>query len=240
MTARQEPKDLYAEIDARGRAAIRAGAVQCDPWLRRPQGEDTRMALALLLRPAPAVQPALLRAEARLQAAAPAQYYYPAAQQHLTVLDLRAGRPGYVCTPAEAERYRAVLAPVCAGIQPFPLEFTGLAVSENAVLAKGYYAPGGLDALRAAVRAALRKSGLPLEERYETRSAHITAVRFARPLADPSALLAALDAERSRPFGRFVVHTVQLVCHDWYDARGTLLAELPLGGEAVKQSKLSG
>ena len=88
-------------------------------------------------------------------------------------------------------------------------------------MAKGYY-EDGMRQLRAAIRKAVREAGLPLEERYETFSCHVTTVRF------PEKIFAFLEEESRVPFGKFQVDEIELVYHDWYDAKKKILGRISL------------
>ena len=222
------PKGLYEDIGRRGRDAFLHTGGQPDPWLSRPS-EDDRMALTLVLRPSPEAAEAALRALKPLRRLEPRQYFYPASDLHITVLDLIPGQPGLPCpSPPLIQRYRDLLAPVLADTASFPVFLRGLTASESAVLVKGYYHSGTLDGLRARLREALAQGGLPARERYGTRSCHLTAMRLAAPVSDTSAFLNALRQLEDHPLGVFPVCQAELVYHDWYDARKQILASFPL------------
>ena len=70
--------------------------------------------------------------------------------------------------------------------------------------------------------------GLPARERYETRSCHLTAMRLAAPVSDPTAFLNVLRQLEDRPRGAFSACQAELVYHDWYDARKHTLASFPM------------
>lgn len=220
-------EELYASIGAQGRPALLAGGVP-DELLAHPE-RDNRMSVALVLRPAQPVREQIGQALTRLRAAHPELYYYPADDLHITVLDLLAGRPGLVCPPELAEGYAQAIRQAAAGLPPIRARFAGFTASGSALLVKGYPGPE-LEALRQRVRAALRAQGLPLEERYETRSCHITAVRFPCPIADPAALVRRLDEMAALSFGECTISKLELTYHNWYDSNKTCLAVIPLAG----------
>ena len=222
------PKGLYEDIGRRGRDAFLHTGGQPDPWLSRP-GADDRMALTLVLRPSPEAAEAALRALKPLRRLEPRQYFYPASDLHITVLDLIPGQPGLPCpSPPLIQRYRDLLTPVLADTASFPVFLRGLTASESAVLVKGYYHSGTLDGLRARLREALAQGGLPARERYGTRSCHLTAMRLVTPVSAPTAFLDALRRLEDCPLGVFCACQAELVYHDWYDARKQILASFPL------------
>ena len=168
--------DLYASIRAKGMDAFLAGGA-VDDWLNHPDA-DTRMAVALVIRPAEAVRQRIRCTLDRLQADFPELYCYPASDLHITVLDILRGRPGLEKpSPALLAQYNACLCSAAVQLPAFSIQFRGLTLSDGAIMVKGYD-DGGLEALRSSLRPALRAAGLPLEERYETFSCHITAARF--------------------------------------------------------------
>lgn len=114
-----------------------------------------------------------------------------------------------------------------AGLGPFPVAFCGLLASESAVLAAGWPGPE-LQTLRERLRRVLPQNGLPLAERYETTSCHMTAARLARPAARRQDFCALLDEQARTSFGGFAVDRLELVYHNWYDSRKKTLAAFPL------------
>lgn len=221
-------EQLYASIAARGRPALLKGGM-ADRLLACPE-QDTRMSVALVLRPPEPVGRAVEECLKQMRSVHPELYYYPAQDLHVTVLDLLAGRPGLVCPPELAEGYAQVIRQAAAQVPPIPVRFAGLTASDSAVMVKGYPGPE-LEALRQGVRAALRGQGLPLEERYETRSCHLTAVRFPCPAEDPPGLVRRLEEWAELPFGKCTIGKIEITYHNWYDSKKTCLAAIPLAGE---------
>ena len=222
-----ELETLYAGIAERGTACIRAGGERVDPWLRHPK-QDTRMGITLLIRVSGEVQAPILEMERALAAVEPHQYYYPASDFHITVLDLLAATPGFVCTDALTEDYDRILTRALPLFKPFSISFRGMIPSESAILVKGYY-DDTLMRIRQEVRRALRDEGLPLQERYETISCHVTIARFAGPLRDRIGLLRVLQENAEHVVGDFSVRDLELVCHNWYDSQKTVLRAYRLG-----------
>ncbi|MBE6829826.1 MAG: 2'-5' RNA ligase family protein [Ruminococcaceae bacterium] len=221
-----EQASLYSEIAERGTDCIRNSKEQIDPWLKHPE-DDTRRGIALLIRIPDEAKEQILRMENALRKAEPDQYYYPASDFHITVLDILAAKPGFPCTHALAESYGGVLAEVLSCFQPFSVSLRGIIPSESALLVKGY-SEETLAQIRRALRNGLHSHHLALDERYQTVSSHITFVRFMEQLQNRRELLRILEKNAGRGFGRFEVKSLQLVYHDWYDSRKTVLAEYSL------------
>jgi 2'-5' RNA ligase len=218
---------LYAGIAERGRACIEECGEQIDGWLQCPE-RDTRMGITLLIRIPGEMQGRILAMEQELLAVEPHQYYYPASDFHITVLDLLAATPGFVYTDALVESYDRVLARTLSLFGPFSISLCGILPSEGAILVKGYYEKA-LTQIRQMIRQALRDERLPLEERYETISSHVTIARFAARLQNRAALLHILSENAVRDFGEFQVCDLQLVYHNWFDSQKTVLANYRLG-----------
>ena len=124
-------------------------------------------------------------------------------------------------------QYKTCLSRTLEQLPPFSIRFKGLTVSDGAILVKGYD-DGGLEALRAALRPSLKASGLPLEERYETTSCHVTAARFPQKLHDPDRLLTRLGSLSELYLRMLKVTEVELTYHNWYDSKKECLAAFSL------------
>lgn len=221
---RQALNALYDGILDRDRDTLLAGGT-ADPFLAQAAADD-RMGLSLVFRPAAPVAARIAAHIALLCRTEPELYCYPAQDLHVTVLDILKGEPGRTL-PAGLDRYIGCIGECCRQARPFAVEFDGMTASDSVVMVKGFYS-GGLAQVRELVRRALARQELPLEERYETVSAHISAARFPVRLRAPAALLHFV----ARPvyFGQTDVDTLELVFHNWYDSQKSVLARFPLGG----------
>lgn len=216
------PHPLVARYDAlwqQSAPAVASGAARLDLWATR-KAEDERRGLTLLARPAPPVADALAVFLDALRALEPAQYYQPRADQHVTVLSLFTATADYRPHLARLDAYRAAVDEALAATPPFAVDFTGVTLAPDAVLAQGFPRDDTLALLRDRLRAALRARGLgvSLDERYRLETAHMTLVRFVTPLRDPARFVAALEKARSLPFGTTRVTTLALVVGDWYQS----------------------
>ena len=221
--AEKEALDLlYAEILDCSRDALLRGGTP-DPYLA-PGAADDRMGLALVIRPDDETAGRICRYLEPPRAAEPGLYCYPAGDLHLTVLDLIGAAPGQRI-PERWDAYLGAVRRAVREILPFCITFAGMTASESALLVRGYPDPA-LQRLRQSLRCELTAAGIPARERYETRSAHLTAARVAAPLRDPRALLEFL---RCAPqFGTVRADTVELVFHNWYDSKKERAVRIPL------------
>lgn len=215
---------LYDGILDRDRAKLLAGGA-ADPFLAQAAADD-RMGLSLVFRPAAPVAARIAAHTALLCRTEPELYCYPAQDLHVTVLDILKGEPGRPLPP-EIDRYIGCIGECCRQARPFAVEFDGMTASDSVVMVRGFYT-GGLAQVRALVRRDLARQALPLEERYETVSAHVSAARFPCRLRAPAALLHFV----AQPvyFGQTEVDTLELVFHNWYDSQKSVLARFPLCG----------
>ncbi|HOX33282.1 MAG TPA: hypothetical protein PLB91_13210 [Spirochaetales bacterium] len=209
---------LYEGIRSAGAAALRSGDIALDPVLAEG-GPDRRRGLSLVIHPrglGEAYEP-LATGFAALE---PEQYYYPAGDLHVTVFDFCSAREGYARDLESELAFLALALEAAAGSGPFPIAFRGVACSREAGLLAGYDGDR-LVALRAAIRSRMLDRGLPNDERYESRSAHASFLRFRAPLRDGPRFLAELEARREEELGEALVEELELVEHDWFDSGGS-------------------
>jgi 2'-5' RNA ligase len=199
---------------------VRAGRVSLDDWALRKH-EDARRGVTLLARPAPSVAERLAGLVDELRAIEPSQYYHPRADLHFTMLSLFTATADYAPYLAHVDDYRAAVEEAIDGVPPFAIDVLGVTLSAGAVLAQGFPRDDTLERLRARLRAALAARGLgaTLDQRYRLHTAHVTLVRFVRPLRAPAAFVEALAAARERALGASRVAPLELVLGDWFSSK---------------------
>lgn len=215
----------YQAINQRGTELLLAGG-DIDPWLS-DRAADRRRGLSLIFTLPAHVSRNISFALGKLREVEPGQYYYPAQDMHVTVIDLIRATPDFALTPEEEAAYVSAVKLAVEGGHPFEVAFRGLVASGRAVMAAGFYQPGLAD-LRQAVRHHLGVHKLQLKERYQQTTAHVTVARQQAPLIDPHQDLATLATLANLNFGTLVVDQVELVVHDWYNSRKRVLAKLSL------------
>lgn len=159
-----------------------------------------------------------------IEQCAPELYYYPLTDFHVTILDLQRAKPGLACSSELAQRYTEAIRHAAREICPFEVRFCGMVASDSAVLVKGYYDPA-FEVLRQKLRTILRENNLPLDERYETFSCHVTIVRFPCKIVFPMVFTDVISNLANSNFGKFTVDSIQLVYHNWYDSHKEILSE---------------
>ncbi|MFN8464759.1 MAG: 2'-5' RNA ligase family protein [Caldilineaceae bacterium] len=207
----------YDRMWAEAQLALAGGSPGLDSHLPH-KTSDRRRSATLLIRPSADTAAAVDGVLAELRAIEPDQYFYAPEELHVTVLSLFTGTEAPEPYLAQLPRYREAIDPVLAATSRFVVRFDGLTASPAAVLVQGYPEGSALEALRAALRAAIQAvgHGENLDRRYRITTAHMTAVRFCRPLRDPQRLAATLESLRRCDFGISRVAEIHLVENDWY------------------------
>jgi hypothetical protein len=221
--------ELYDSIRERGLERLRSGDALIDGWLGGKE-RDPRRGLSLIIPLKRALVPYGRLVEA-FSSIDPGQYYYPTEDLHITIFDFLRARPGYVGDGRSEGAFLAVAGEVLASFGPFPIEMRGVAFSQEAGLIAGYDSDA-LVAVRASIRKLMADRGLANDERYESRSAHATFVRFKRAPSNPSALCETIIRMRDFELGAVTVDSAELVEHDWYNSSRTkrVIAAVGLDG----------
>jgi 2'-5' RNA ligase len=210
-------QNQYDAIWANARAAFDAGAPDLDRQLL-DKANDRRRSATLLIRPGAAAAARVAAALEQLRRLEPDQYYYRPDELHVTALSLWTGTEQSEPYFAQMPVYRAAIDRVLRDFPPFSIHFDGLTASPAAVLVQGFPSGPQLNDLREALRQSISAAGLghTLDQRYRITTAHMTALRFCRPLQDLPRLAAALQALRACDFGVTNVAELALVENDWY------------------------
>jgi 2'-5' RNA ligase len=200
---------------------IRSGDVEIDPVLAAGKA-DGRRGMTLVMRPGPEIQRRVGMSLDELRALEPDQYYYHAAELHVTFLAMFTATENSAPLLARSADYAAAISASAERLRPFPLEFTGLTASPGAIVAQGFCDADALNEARDDLRQELHNRGLGegLDGRYRLETAHMTLVRFRAPLRDPGLFANALEKLRAVKFGAFAVDALELNENDWYMSRG--------------------
>lgn len=219
---------LYNQIYTDNLPRISKGTIELDPWLAE-RAADRRLGISLII-PIQGIREEYEALVGRFRAAAPEQYYYPFEDLHITVFDFVQASEGYTRADKQEDDYWQISQHVLAGISPFPLELRGPVFSRAAGLLAGYEGDI-LIRIRNDLRRLMTMKGLRNDERYESRSAHVSFCRFRSPLQDPAGLVKLIDASRDLLLGVEEVAYMDLVEHDWYNSQATkrVIARFTLG-----------
>lgn len=233
--------DLPAHYDAMRTAAIAKiarGEAEIDDLIDSPH--DARYGLTLLARPPARVTSAIEGILADFRRFEPDQYYYPAADMHLTVMSIISCYSGFQLAMIDPGQYVDLVGTIACGARPFRVKFAGLTASAGSVIVQGFPQGNGLETLRQSIRHTFRSTGLQqsIDQRYSIQTAHATVVRFRKPLLNAAGVLAAVEKYRAWPIGTFEVDQVELVANDWYQrtANTVRLATYSLGTSSLGTS----
>lgn len=226
--------DLPAHYDAMHAAAVGRlahGDAELDLLIDDPR--DDRRGLTLLARPPAHVTAALEQVMADFRRSEPTQYYYPAADIHVTVLSIISCYRGFTLATVDPAAYVGAVGEIVRGAPPFRIRFAGLTASPGGIIVQGFPEGGGLETLRERTRSYFQNAGLQqsIDHRYSIQTAHSTIVRFRHPVRNPARLLATIEAYRRCFIGTFAVDAVELVYNDWYQksTNTVLLKKYTLG-----------
>jgi hypothetical protein len=211
-------EELYDSIHSNSLPLIRCGDVAVDDYLLAPE-RDTRLGISLVI-PIAIGEHSYRDLVGDFASVEPDQYYYPYGDLHVTVFDFVCAVADYTRSEADEAAFLRVAEETARTLPRFILRFEGIVFSESAGLICGYDF-GALVDMRAALRVSMRGHGLPIDERYESRSAHATFCRFTKQPTNAEAFLDVVEKRRNFPFGKEFVDELVVVEHDWYNRRAT-------------------
>jgi 2'-5' RNA ligase len=222
------PGHLYDKLFKRSLPLIRSGSVSIDTAI--DSGTDNRFGITLLCYPGDDAKARLLRFTDELRAIDPDQYYYPASDLHITVLSIISCYEGFNLDEIPVAKYVSMIQKCLAGIPEFEINLTGVTSSGSGILACGYFQKGTVDKIRAGLRTEFKKSALPqrIDVRYVLETAHITLMRFRKPLANNEAFGDLLERYKTTTFGSIKVRGLALVYNDWYHRKAVVLGQFTL------------
>ena len=179
---------------------------------------DSRRGVTLLARP---VEGVLAKVDALLQdlkKIEPEQYYYPLEDIHLTIISLISCYSGFEISKINQQDYIELASSCLKDINTFNIKFSGLTASPSSIMIQGFPEEATLEKLRNRLRSAFKSSTLEqsIDKRYAISTAHLTVVRFRKPVNNVEGLMAVLEKYRKADFGTSSISRVHLVFNDWY------------------------
>ncbi len=146
----------------------------------RSPGSDHRYGINVVSYPPPALVAHIVNVQNQLKSKEPDQYYYPSLDLHLTVLELVSG--------LEPSAFENLLNPVLDAMSypfsqhSFPrLQSASVRYDERAC-ALIFSEVAGLSELRDSLAEKFVSKGIAFQPRYKSASAHLTFMRYIRPL----------------------------------------------------------
>ncbi|MCF2946603.1 hypothetical protein L0668_00660 [Paraglaciecola aquimarina] len=212
-------KNYYQQMWQQGIAAIQQKNEVPDPNIGDLR--DTRRGITLLARLPKKVTKQVSTFLVELDKICPNQYCYPESDMHLTIMSIVSCKTGFAFDPKVGTEYLNVLKTALQGIGKFSVDFSGISVSNSAVLLTGYTNNLFLEKLRANTREAIRKSNLlhSMDTRYKIKTAHSTVMRYKSPISNSLQLIQFLTNNQFRQFGEMQVDNLELVFNDWYQTQ---------------------
>lgn len=225
------PRFLYKKLCAEGRSSLLNQTIKIAPYLD-DLTRDNRFGLTLIVRPNDDVATNLIEINTRMKEIAPEHFYYDQMRFHFTILSLINATDPPKVSKDFARHFEEEIKIVLKDFYPFEIKFSGVCVTPNSIIAKGFPVDNSLEILRDKLRYRLRDAGLGagLDERYRIEGAHITLGRF-KIQEDFSPLIILLDQLQNVNIGNMYVQKAQLVINDFYMSpdKVKILAEIPLG-----------
>jgi 2'-5' RNA ligase len=187
--------------------------------------DDKRLGLTVLI----PIGDIFLQVKGQLKEIEPEQYFYPATDTHITVIDFIGASEDFVFDEKQVEIYKRVLDSVLKDFSKFNIDFKGLTASKGAVMVQGFF-DDALQKLRERLREEVNKQGIELKERYKVVTAHSTIMRFKKKLQNPKALVNKIEEMKDVNIGIFKIKKILFVLHDWYNLKEKtkILAEYEL------------
>lgn len=193
---------------------------------------DKRFGITLIARPPQQVKDNIEAFLAELKKAAPAQYYYPASDIHITVMSVISCYEGFALTQIRVDDYVHLIENSLQGFSKFQVVFKGITASPACIIIQGFPEDPTLHHIRDNLRVNFKSKDLQqsIDQRYTIQTAHSTVVRFSKPLQQKEHFLAILKAYRDFDFGTFAIDHLELVFNDWYQKKEIVktLATFPL------------
>lgn len=204
----------YNEMWKNARSHLISGTCSIDDSI--DDAEDLRRGITLLAKPNQEVKNEISSFQLELKKMEPKQYYQPCDDLHLTVLSIISCYVRFELTQIKTENYRNLI-DECTS-EPIEIRFEGITASPSGILVQGFSKGDGLKSLRNGLRNRFNLSQLQhsIDSRYKINTAHLTIMRFRKPIGDSKKLVRLLEEFRNFSFGKMRINQLQLVFNDWY------------------------
>ena len=179
--------------------------------------KDYRFGVTLVAKPSIEIEREVMKMLADLRKMEPDQYYYPAADQHVTVLSIISCYDGFKLSNIQIKDYINIIARSLENIHSFPIRFEGITASPSCTMIQGF--PGKeIEIIRDNLRENFKHANLEtsIDKRYPIHTAHSTVVRFRQPLKNPAAYIEKIKKYRHHYFGTTEIQELEFVFNDWY------------------------
>jgi 2'-5' RNA ligase len=144
-------------------------------------GFDRRCGANFICRPPRHIVDCIRRIQTRLSATEPDQYYYPAADLHLTLFEISHSQP-QEAVEHDTQRLMSCIGDLVKDLPQFEVSMSGIILSDRSCTLQLVPDDDRLDDIRETLRQRLARFGYSAPPRHSRYSPHITFVRYLQPL----------------------------------------------------------
>jgi 2'-5' RNA ligase len=179
--------------------------------------KDYRFGVSLVAKLSAEVQQETTKMLEDLRQTEPEQYYYPAEDQHVTILSIISCYDGFKLSNINIREYTDVIGRSIKNIHSFPITFEGITASPSCIMIQGF-AGAEIEKIRNNLRENFKELHLEtsIDKRYQIHTAHSTVVRFKNTVKHPAEYIEKIKRYRQHYFGTVEVNTLEFVFNDWY------------------------
>jgi 2'-5' RNA ligase len=207
---------FYNCIDEKNLRNIRSGEVDIDKNLLNTI-EDKRLGISLQIS-IHSFEDKYHEFLELFKSALPNQYYYPYCDLHTTIFDFRKAKAEYKQNSDIEICLMDLVQEILKSIKVFSIMYKGISFSSEAGIIRGYDL-NMLIHIRKKIRDTMMEHNLENDERYESKSAHITFLRFIDSITNPNKTIEMINKLKDYNFGEIKVSAIDLVEHDWYNSK---------------------
>jgi tetratricopeptide (TPR) repeat protein/2'-5' RNA ligase/predicted MPP superfamily phosphohydrolase len=178
---------------------------------------DDRLGISLIVRLSDETNRLFARVCNRLKTVAPDHHYYNLSEFHVTVLTIINAEKPLNCSHDEIKQMTEFFTEIFSEIRPVRIRFKGIGITEDCVIAYGFFIDGTIDKIRDEIRSQCKKNKFEyqLDERYRNETAHVTMVRY-RSQKNLESLLNEVERIKDCDLGVSPVNRIDLVVNDWF------------------------
>jgi len=206
--------DLYNKISNENIEYIKTNNVEVDKYLFEGR-VDSRRGISLII-PVTQIFKKYKELISKFLKVDPSQYYYPYEDLHITIFDFIQASINYKTDKGLEDQFIEIADEILNGTNMFNINMKGIVFSKAAGIIKGYD-NNKIVPMRENIRRLLLKSKLPNDERYKSKTAHITFLRFMNNISEPTEFYELIKDFKEKEFGIEKVTKIELVEHDWYN-----------------------
>lgn len=216
MWSQSELQSFYDQMWEQAHAQFQSGHFNLDDTLDDPH--DDRRGVSLIARPDAKLNQSIDDFMALAQALEPAQFYAPPLDRHITCMSIISCYSGFQLASIHPSDYQDLIQQALWEVPSFEVEVRGITASPSSILLQGFPQNHYLEQIRNNLRKYFKSSHLEqsIDQRYKIKTAHISLIRFRKPLKDSAAFINFLAQERHRYFGKFRINQLEFVYNDWF------------------------